>query len=323
MMGVNHARVLAELPAVEFVAVADLDPARVSRAVRGRTVSGYTDYLTMLRVQRPDLVSIVVPTRLHAEVSHAVIDAGAHLLVEKPLAGTVEEGREIARHASTAGVKLMVGHIERFNPAVQELRRRLQRGELGRVIQVAAQRVGPFPDRVRDVGVVHDLATHDIDVMQFLLGAPVERVYAETEQRLSTQYEDVLNGVLRFAGGAIGTLDVNWLTPRKRRRLSVLGDHGQFMVDYVTQELWRYAVPNTVAAGPPDAFALLPDVTAEKVPVQRHEPLRAEIEAFVDCIVRDLPPPVPAGEALAAMEIADRLVESGIKGAAVSCLVAR
>ena len=135
---------------------------------------------------------------------------------------------------------LTVGHIERFNPAVVELQARLRAGELGRVFQVHARRVGPFPERVRDVGVVLDLAPHDIDVMRFLLDSEVARVQAETEQRINTEHEDMLAGVLRFANGVVGVLDINWLTPTKIRELSVLGERGMFVVDYLARELTFY-----------------------------------------------------------------------------------
>jgi predicted dehydrogenase len=120
----------------------------------------------------------------------------------------------------------MVGHVERYNPAVVELKRRLDAGELGRIFEIVARRKGPFPDRVRDVGVVMDLAAHDLDVMWYLTGAEVTRVYAETAQRVHESHEDLLLGTLRFSDGILGVLDINWLTPTKIRELSVIGERG-------------------------------------------------------------------------------------------------
>jgi len=185
-MGANHARVYGEIDGVELAAVADTDAARLAACTAGRAARGYHDYRRMLDEERIDVVSVCVPTQAHLDVAADVIARGVPLLVEKPLAATLEDGRRIAELARDAGVLLTAGHIERFNPAVVELKRRLRAGELGRVFQVHARRVGPFPERVRDVGVVLDLAPHDIDVMRFLLESEITRVHAETEQRINT-----------------------------------------------------------------------------------------------------------------------------------------
>ena len=121
---------------------------------------------------------------------------------------------------------LTVGHIERFNPAIRELRRRLAAGELGRIFQIHATRLGPFPARIRDVGVVVDLAPHDLDVMRYLVGSEPIRLYAETERRIHTEHEDLFIGIMKFANGVVGMLDINWLTPTKRRTLTVTGERG-------------------------------------------------------------------------------------------------
>lgn len=304
-MGSNHVRVYGEIEGVELAAVADPDAERLRLASAG-AVGEYGDYRRMLAEERLDLVSVAVPTALHLEVTLAAIERRTAVLVEKPIAAHVEEGRRLAEAAREAGVLLTVGHVERFNPAVQELKRRLDAGELGRVYQVHARRVGPFPQRTRDVGVVRDLATHDIDVMRYLVGSGAERLYAEIERKISTEHEDTLMGVVRFASGVVGVLDVNWLTPVKVRELTVLGERGMFAVDYLTQELRFYAKGE---GGPATAPI---DITVEK-----KEPLRAELEAFVEAVARGLPSPVDPADALAAVEVAEKLVESGRTGRVV------
>ena len=271
----------------------------------GRALVRYEDYRRMLAEERLDLVSVCVPTLLHREVALAAIESGVAVLVEKPIAATLEEGRAIAKAAEDAGVPLMVGHVERFNPAVLEVKRRLAAGELGRVYQVYARRVGPFPQRIRDVGVVHDLAPHDIDVMFFLLESTVERVYAETSGGISTEHEDMLWGLLRFRSGAVGVLDVNWLTPLKVRELSVLGERGLLQADYLSQEVRFYQK----GFGEKRRRRLFP--------VEKAEPLRLELEAFVDAVRRGVAPPVTAEDGLAALETAALLVESARKGSAI------
>jgi UDP-N-acetylglucosamine 3-dehydrogenase len=299
-MGINHARVYGEMEGVELVAVADPAPERrrlADRPPKAGSLRAYADYREMLARERLDLVSVAVPTRLHREVALAALERRVATLVEKPIAADLEEGQAILAAAEKAGCQLMVGHVERFNPALQELKRRLEAGELGRVFLARAERVGPFAQRTRDVGVVQDLATHDIDVMRFLLASEVERVYAETEAGLRTEHEDTLSAVMRFRSGVVGLLEVNWLTPAKVRRLALVGEAGMFVVDYLTQELLFYEGESTGA------------MTC--IPVEKKEPLRAELEAFAESVAQGSPSPVPAEDALAAVEVATRLVESG------------
>jgi predicted dehydrogenase len=259
----------------------------------------------MLAEEHLDLVSVCVPTLLHREVTLAAIEKGVAVLVEKPIAATLDEGRQMARAANALGVPLMVGHVERFNPAVLEVKRLLSANTLGRVFQVYARRTGPFPQRVRDVGVVHDLAPHDIDIMVFLLESPVDHVYAETLRGISTQHEDMLSGVLRFRNGAIGVLDVNWLTPLKVRQLAVLGEKGLLQADYISQQVRFY---------PKNDEARLPGASPQEIRVESKEPLRLELEAFVDAVCRGEKPPVTAEDGLAALDIASLLVESARDG---------
>jgi predicted dehydrogenase len=205
----------------------------------------------------------------------------------------------------------MVGHIERFNPAVRALKRRLQSGELGRVYQVHAQRVGPFPFRIRDVGVVFDLAPHDIDVMRYLLDEEVERVYAETERRLNTEHEDMVLGLLRFSSGAVGVLDINWLTPEKVRRLRVLGERGTYELDYIAQTLDFAPRQDDAAAAP--RIRLWPET-----PGAVEEPLRLELSAFVAAVRDSAPSPMSGADAVAALDLAAKLVQSGEEGRAIA-----
>lgn len=317
-MGLNHTRVYREIDGVALVAVADTDPSRL------QLVSGprrYDDYRRLLAEENVDLLSVCVPTRLHHEVALAAIEKGVSTLIEKPIAADLEEGRNIAFAAQKAGTPLMIGHVERFNPAVLELRRRLQRGELGRVFQVYARRTGPFPKRIRDVGVVLDLAPHDIDVMRFLLGSDVERLYAETEQRISTEHEDMLCGLLRFENGVVGLLDVNWLTPVKVRQIAVLGEKGLFTLDYLKQELRFFAGKAELREDAPPPG--IEDAEAEMIAVERREPLRVELEAFAEAVRKREPPPVGPNEGLAALDIAYRLVESARTHRPVDCVRGR
>jgi predicted dehydrogenase len=315
-MGANHARVLADMEGVTLVAVVDTDPARLEKATGGRQIAGYAEVAQLLQAERPDLVSVVVPTGLHEEVALCAIAAGANLLVEKPLAATLDGARRIARAAAERGVLLTVGHIERFNPAIVELKRRLDEGQGGRVLQVRARRVGPFPHRIRDVGVIHDLAPHDIDVMRYLLGDEVERVYAETRRHINTDNEDLFAGMLRFRSGALGLLEINWLTPTKARTLDVLCERGMFVADYGAQTLAFYE--NYAAVAREGAIASVTEGPMTRYPIVNREPLRAELEAFRDAFRCGGPAPVSAADALEALSVVEALVRSADAGMPVA-----
>ncbi len=311
VMGRNHIRVYANMENVELVAVADINEAAARRAVQGYRVNFYADYRQMLDQEKPKLVSIVVPTKYHAEVAYEAISRGIDILIEKPLAPTRAQGQEIIGMAATYGVKLTVGHIERFNPAITEIKRRLDGHELGRVFQVHARRLSPFPGRIQDVGVVLDLATHDIDVMRYLLGSEVERVYAEVERKAHESCEDILSGLLRFRNGVIGVLDVNWLTPTKVRQLAILGERGMYLADYLTQDVYWYK--NSGLADAWDTLSVFRGVCEGdmvKIHFQKVEPLRAELASFVTAVVEDREPQVNGLDGLLALDLAQKLVES-------------
>jgi UDP-N-acetylglucosamine 3-dehydrogenase len=325
MMGRNHVRVYDELPDVELAAVCDPDEEALRRATTGRAARGYVDAATMLAEEHLDLVSVAAPTSLHRVTALAALETGANVLVEKPIASGRDEAEEMMAAARAAGRILTVGHIERFNPAIRELRRRLQAGELGRVFLVRAERLGPFPARIRDVGVVVDLATHDLDIMRFLLDADPTRIYAETERRIHTDYEDLFVGLLKFDNGAVGVLDINWLTPTKRRTLSVSGERGMFHADYITQDLFFHANPDAAVtwesrgaddAGPP--ITSVAEGEMSRLYVRKREPLAVELSEFAAAVRAGGPPPVDPRDALVALLLARKMVESGEEGVAFS-----
>ena len=310
MMGRNHVRVWDEaVEGVELAAVADPDADALRRATQGRSLHGYPDAAAMFAAGGLDLVSVVAPTSHHLPIVLAALEAGVHVLVEKPIAATREEAERMIAAAAETGRILTVGHIERFNPAVRELRRRLAAGELGRVFEVHATRLGPFPARIRDVGVVVDLAPHDLDVMRYLLGSDPVRLYAETEQRIHTDHEDLFVGIMKFANGAVGVLDINWLTPTKKRTLSVTGERGMYVADYLTQDLVFYA-------NPADASVAEGEVVRRHV--ERREPLAVELDEFARAVREGGPPPVDPREAMVALLLARTMVDAAGRGAAIS-----
>ncbi len=314
-MGKNHARVYSELPEAELVAVSDANLALAEAVGRQYGAAPYVSFEEMLEKERPEAVTIAVPTALHRDVAIKALDAGVHILVEKPIAATLEEGKEIITHAAGCNRVLMVGHIVRFNPAIQALKQKLLAGELGRVFQIFCRRAGPFPARIRDVGVVVDLAPHDVDIMRFLVGTDPQRVFSETERRIHTEHEDLLFATLRFPEGVVGALEINWLTPTKVREIMVLGERGMFHVDDLVQDLYFF---ENAQAGNDLHFPLktlkgVSEGSMVKYALQRYEPLRAELQAFLKAVRGEAPVAVTGEDGLAALRLALALVESGMK----------
>jgi UDP-N-acetylglucosamine 3-dehydrogenase len=212
----------------------------------------------------------------------------------------------------------MVVHIERYNPAIVELKRRLERNELGQIFQVHARRLGPFPTRIQDVGVIMDLAPHDLDIMRHLTGGEVSRVHAETKRILHGTQDDMFVGIVRFEDGILGILEINWLTPTKIRELYVTGERGMFRVNYITQDLYFYENAATNDAGW-STISLIRGVSEGMViqyPIKKKEPLRAELESFVDCVREVLPEKGNGRDALVALELVEALMLASSDGQA-------
>ncbi len=319
MMGRNHVRVWDEaIEGVDLVAVADPDPAAVRAATAGRQARGFEDVERMFAEEELDLVSIVAPTSLHLPVALAALRAGVNVLVEKPIAATRDEAVEMIQASRDAGRMLTVGHIERFNPAIRELRRRLEANELGRVFQINATRLGPFPARIRDVGVVVDLAPHDLDIMRYLVGSEPIRIYAETERRIHTEHEDLFNGMIKFANGVVGVLDINWLTPTKKRTLTVTGERGMYVADYIAQDLVFYANPEAEATWVNRGVTSVAEGEMTRRSVRREEPLTVELREFARAVRDGGPPPVDPHDAMVALLLARKMVESALSGEAIA-----
>ncbi len=309
-MGRNHLRNLAARDDVVLTAVADPNEEALVPATNQLGARPYADPLDMLDAERLDALIVAAPTTFHHRIALGALERGVPVLVEKPLATTVAEGRELVEEAERRGVLLQAGHIERFNPAVLALGERLRSGALSRVFSIKTLRAGPFPARIRDVGVAVDLATHDVDIMCHLAGARPDRVYAETTQHIHTSHEDLVFGLLHFPGGVVGLLDVNWLTPEKQRRITVLGEEGMFQVDYLSQTLTF--TRGTAELSPTYLDGYAPTFAGETVrlPVTPAEPLRRELDAFFDAIRSGGPAAIPGSDGLWAVALANLLLEA-------------
>jgi predicted dehydrogenase len=312
-MGRNHARVYTEMDDVELVAIADPDQEALHKLAQRLHVRTYTSYQAMLQREQIDLVSVVVPTEYHYAVARDTLLAGVPTLIEKPIAATVEEGVRLVALSQQIGVLLTIGHIERFNPAVIALKGQLEMGALGKVYQIHIRRIGPFPARIKDVGVVIDLATHDLDIMHYLTDSNVTRLHAEVGRRLHTAHEDLLSAVLRFENEIIGVLDINWLTPTKVRELSVIGERGMFVANYLTQDLVLYENDSIPQGDNWHELAVMGVSEGRMIrfKVNKKEPLRQELEAFVGAVRTSGAAPVSGEDGLLALAVAQKLVEAG------------
>ena len=321
VMGSFHLRVLSEM-AGEVELVGAVDPSEEARAVAAARHPGVPTYATLeeaLSAGRPDFVGVAVPAAHLPALAGEAIAAGAAVMVEKPLALDEEAGAALVQSAESAGVVLSVGHVERFNPAVIELERRLRTGDAGRLYQVHARRLSPFPFRESMTGVSLDLATHDIDVIRYLTGQEIARVYAETSSRSPTSAEDLLSASLRLDDDTTGVLEVNWLTPAKVRTLSVTAEAGMFVVDYLTQDLYFHENPRVGIEW--DALAVVRGTgegNMTRFAIDRREPLRREWEAFVAAVLGEAPPAVSGFDGLAAMSTARAIQRSGSEHAPVA-----
>jgi len=311
VMGINHVRVYSSMESTELVAVADPDSKNLEKAKKEYNAKGYSDYKKMLDEQKPEAVSICVPTKFHYEIASEVISRGINVLVEKPITTTIEQADKLISLAKEKGITFMVGHIERFNPVVTELKQRINNNELGRVYKISSFRLSPFPGRILDVGVTIDLAVHEIDIINYLTGSGIKHVFAETARRIHSAQEDLLVANIKFQNGTIGVINCNWLTPKKVRNISITGEKGMFEADYLNQEL--YFFENKFASEKMDYskghFTVIQG-DSKKIEIVKKEPLLMELSSFIDSIQNNKEPVVTGEDGRHALKVAQMLLDS-------------
>ena len=314
MMGRNHARVAREIAGVELVAVADAvgDPHKVAGSLP------LYDSIDGLISHGIDAAVVVVPTQFHEEVGLALAAAGVHALIEKPIAHSIEAGERLVEAFDSRGLVGAVGHVERFNPALIELRKRLEQGELGQVYQIHTRRQGPFPARIADVGVVKDLASHDIDLTAWLANSPYTEIAAQTAFQSGRQHEDMVTISAKLANGTIINHLVNWLTPFKERLTLVTGERGAFIADTLTADLTFYE--NGTIDSDWDAviaFRGVSEGTVTRFALDKREPLKSEHEAFRDRILGKPSEAVSLSEGLNVLRVCEASIESAKSGQSI------
>jgi len=294
IMGSNHARVLAGLPDTNLIGVVDPLPAHRTRVTELANCRTFTD-LDELIAEGVEAVTIAAPTHLHHDIALTCIARGIHVLVEKPIASTVEEGLEIVDAARRAGVTLMVGHVERFNPAVAAVKQAISGED---ILSIAITRVGPFPPRMSNVGIVIDLAVHDIDLIRWFTESDIVEVQPQLSSAVAER-EDIALLQFRTASGVLAHINTNWLTPFKARNVTVATRGKYVMGDLLTRQVT-------------ECFGFKPDgsYSMRHLPVGHDEPLRAELIAFLRAVRSGGAPAVSGDEAVASLEIATRCLET-------------
>lgn len=314
VMGRNHARVIREVEGVELVGVAD--PVGDPHSIAGSLpMLSSVNELINLGI---DAAIVAVPTKFHLEVGLAFAEAGVHALIEKPIADSIASGEALLDAFDSRGLVGAVGHIERFNPALVSLRHRLENGDLGEIYQIHTRRQGPFPARITDIGVIKDLASHDVDLTAWLAQSTYSQISAHTAHHSHPDHEDMVTITAKFSNGIIASHIVNRLTPFKERVTIVTGERGAYLADTLTGDLTFFE--NGTSVGKWDAVSAFRGVsegTVTRFALNKVEPLRAEHEAFRDRILGLPSDLVTLQEGLEVLRICEASIDSAITGATI------
>ena len=308
MMGRHHMRLLNQIDDVQFVGLHD--PALVGQ----ETVDGHRVFATFeeLISQNLDYCVVSAPTIFHLELGLQLAAVGVHALIEKPVAPTHVEATQLVSAFKDAGLIGGVGHIERFNPALRAMRQKIEDGLLGDIYQISTRRQGPFPARIADVGVVKDLATHDIDLTAWVAQSPYKTISARTTHKSGRPHEDMVVAVGTLENGVIVNHIVNWLSPFKERNTTVIGDKGALVADTLTADLTFFE--NGYMNSSWDnisAFRGVSEGDVTRLSLNKVEPLLAEHLAFRDAVIsKNDQGIVTLADGLAAVYIADQMITS-------------
>lgn len=307
-MGKHHARNYHEINGVNLVAIADLDPKLGKEIAKNYKCNYYEDYKEMLEKEQIDILTIAVPTKFHKKVALDCISKGINILLEKPIAATVAEAKEIVTKAKAKGIKFTVGHIERFNPAVIKLKEMIDKGKLGEIATINIFRMGPMPTRIKDANVVIDIGVHDIDLMNWFFGKQPTSISGTGGNALNKIQQDYVAMFLKY-GNASGMSIDNWITPVKIRKMMISGTKAYAEVNFITQDLDIYDINYTSESDSFGEFVIKFGEPKDKktIKVDNIEPVQAEIKSFIRAIKENTKPAVTAREAIDALDIASKV----------------
>jgi len=313
MMGRNHLRVLGQLEGVQLVGAADLlaDASAVS-------VPLFRSHEELID-KGLDIAVVATPTEDHEKVGIALAQAGIHALIEKPIASDLAAGERLVEAFESAGLIGCVGHIERFNPGLRSLRQRVQQGEIGEIHQIATRRIGPFPGRIRDVGVVKDLGTHDLDLTAWVAGSNFSRISAQTAFKSGREFEDLLAATGRLQNGVITNHLVNWLSPVKERSVAVTGEKGALVADMLLADVTLFENGEVDTSWDTVArFRGVSEGNVTRYAIAKPEPLLTEHAQFRDAVLGlDNAEVVTLRDGLEAIRVAEACIASSASGQTV------
>ena len=294
--GKNHARVYKELASTELLAICDVN-AEIAKSIADQFgVKAYTTSTRMLKNEEIEAVSVCTWSTSLAKEALKALKAGKHVLVEKPMAANTRQAEKLLETAEKNDLHLTVGFLMRFIPGLQHIREAVENKKIGELVCAAAKRVSQWPERIGDVGVVKDMAIHDIDVMRYISNEDPITVYAKTGSMRHKKFEDYAQIMLTYKDGKSAFIESNWLTPYKTRTLTVTGSDAIMRLDYITQELWIEEPKETLQP---------------RYPWQ--EPLELELQHFADCILAKKKPLITAADGLKALQIAEAALQSSSK----------
>lgn len=303
-MGRNHARLYAANKNVDLVAVVDADISRAQELAsqyRSQALSNHKDAIAL----GIDAASVVVPTAHHAAVVSDLLDAGVHVLCEKPVAKTISEAEKMIEKARKTKKILSIGHIERFNPAVVKLKQMIVSGDLGEVKTILFQRMGTLPPQIKEDNVVLDIGVHDVDLANYLLGSRPTKIYARGQKVFNAKREDVGDAMLVYPSATVH-LQTNWITPHKVRRLMLAGTKGFVELDFIAQELKLWKHNYTHEYNDYGEFVIKFGDTdgGKSIEIKKGEPLKIELENFIDAVRTGGETPVDPADARDALMVA-------------------
>jgi len=302
-MGRNHARILSELDGVDFVGI--VDP-----LTKNARVAIYDDLEELLK-HDIDYCVVAVDTAQHEVVGLRLAEAGVHALIEKPLARDTAAAQRLVVAFEQANLVGAVGHIERFNPALQQARIRMEAGDLGDILQITTRRQGPFPARIADVGVVKDLATHDIDLTAWIAQSQFATVSAQVAHRSGREHEDLVSVVGQLANGTITNHIVNWLSPFKERVTVITGEKGALIADTLHVDLLFHANGDVPTEWDDVArFRGVSEGDVIRYAIAKPEPLRVEHENFRNAVLGLPADIVTMRSGLRTIEVAEAILKS-------------
>jgi len=305
-MGQNHARILSEMGVL--ASVNDVVPEVATVIGEKYSVAHFMSYQEMLKSD-VDAVVVVTPTNTHAKIAMEALRAGKHVLLEKPMSGSSALLVEITDLAKSQNLVLAGGFVERHNPVVGFAKQSLSAGEYGDIITAATRRVSSMPSRIRDVGVVMDLGVHDIDVVQYVVGAKARSVYMLGGKGKDMKYEDHANILIEFEGGTTGFIEVNWLTPMKVRKLALTCSKNFVEVDYMDQSaLVCSSTFKPFESG--NLYKVPVEFDIRRIAIKKEEPLKRELNDFLGAIESKKEPLVTGDSALETLKIAEAALES-------------